>query len=146
MDMNHVNEQKICTSIVNDMPRESVRKLLELAEKAPINIISTPRAGLNMMHVLDAFDSEFLLGEVLVSSAEVTLDGKRGFGMVTGDEPERSLARACAEVLLQGENELLKNRVQQLLERERQRLNEQRRHEEQLIAGTKVSFDLMAGQ
>lgn len=144
--MNDSNGQKICTSIVNDMPRESVRELLELAEKAPIQIISTPKSGLNMMHVLDAFDSEFFLGEVLVSSAEVMLDGKRGFGMVTGDEPERSLARACAEVLLIGENELLKNRVQKFLAREQQKLNEVRRQEEQLIAGTKVQFDLMAGQ
>ncbi|WP_321392372.1 phosphonate C-P lyase system protein PhnG [uncultured Desulfuromusa sp.] len=139
--MNHRQEPKHCTSIVNDMPRESIRELLELAEKAPINIVSTPKAGLNMMHVLDAFDSEFLLGEVLVSSAEVTLDGNRGFGMVTGDEPERSLARACAEVLLVGNDELLKNRVKNLLERERQELRELRRHEEQLIAGTKVSFN-----
>jgi len=144
--MNHANEVKICTSIVNDMPRESIRELLELAEKAPIHIISTPKAGLSMMHVLDAFDSEFLLGEVLISSAEVTLDGKRGFGMVTGDEPERSLARACAEVLLQGADELLKNRVQKLLEREQQNLVDHRRYEEKLIAGTKVTFDLMAGQ
>ena len=144
--MKPINKQKICTSIVNDMPRESIRELLELAEQAPIKIISTPKAGLSMMHVLDAFDSEFLLGEVLTSRAEVTLDGKRGFGMVTGDEPERSLARACAKVLLAGENDLLKNRVQKLLDRERQTLNKQRRHEEQLLAETKVSFDLMAGQ
>ncbi|SEA28188.1 alpha-D-ribose 1-methylphosphonate 5-triphosphate synthase subunit PhnG [Desulfuromusa kysingii] len=144
--MDHLNETQICTSIVNDMPRESIRELLELAETAPINIISTPKAGLSMMHVLDAFDSEFLLGEVLVSSAEVTLDGKRGFGMVTGDEPERSLARACAEVLLAGDNELLKSRVQKLLASEQQNLHEQRRSEEKLIAGTKVSFELMAGQ
>ena len=144
--MKNVDEQKICTSIVNDMPRESVRELLELAEKAPIQIISTPKSGLSMMHVLDAFDSEFLLGEVLVSSAEVMLGGQRGFGMVTGDEPERSLARACAEVLLVGENELLKNRVQKLLLREQQKLNDMRHHEERLIAGTKVQFDLMAGQ
>lgn len=144
--MKNVDEQKTCTSIVNDMPRESVRELLELAEKAPIQIISTPKSGLSMMHVLDAFDSEFLLGEVLVSSAEVMLGGQRGFGMVTGDEPERSLARACAEVLLVGENELLKNRVQKLLLREQQKLNDMRHHEERLIAGTKVQFDLMAGQ
>lgn len=144
--MNDSSEDKICTSIVNDMPRERVRELLELAEEAPIQIISTPKSGLSMMHVLDAFDSEFLLGEVLVSSAEVLLDGRRGFGMVSGDEPERSLARACAEVLLGGKNELLGNRVRKLLIREQQNLKEARGREEQLIAATKVQFDLMAGQ
>ncbi|MBN2792953.1 MAG: phosphonate C-P lyase system protein PhnG [Desulfuromonadales bacterium] len=144
--MNDHPQHNHSTAIVNDMPREAVRELLELAETAPIEIISTPKSGLNMMHVLDAFDSEFLLGEVLVSSAEVLLDGRRGFGMVTGDEPERSLARACAEVLLTGDDELLKTRVQKLLTREQRSLNEHRHQERQLIAGTKVKFDLMAGQ
>ena len=134
-----------CTSIINDISREAVRELLELAETAPIEIVSTPRSGLTMMHVLDAFDSEFLLGEVLVYSAEVVLNGRRGFGMVTGDEPERSLARACAEVLLQGKDELLKVRTQKLLLREQAKLLKQRKHEERLIANTKVNFDLMTG-
>lgn len=144
--MDKISLHNLNTAIVNDMPREAVRELLELAEKTPIEIISTPKSGLNMMHVLDAFDSEFLLGEVLVSSAEVILDGQRGFGMVMGDEPERSLARACAEVLLIGQDELLRTRVQKLLLREQQSLNEHRRQEKQLTAKTKVKFDLMAGQ
>lgn len=138
-------EQSPCTSIINDIPREAVRELLELAEGAPIEIVSSPRSGLTMMHVLDAFDSEFLLGEVLISSAEVILNGQRGFGLVTGDEPERSLARACAEVLLQGEDELLSSRVKKLLLREQAELDEQRKREERLIANTKVKFDLMTG-
>lgn len=138
-------EQSPCTSIINDIPREAVRELLELAEGAPIEIVSSPRSGLTMMHVLDAFDSEFLLGEVLISSAEVILNGQRGFGLVTGDEPERSLARACAEVLLQGEDELLSSRVKKLLLREQTELDEQRKREERLIANTKVKFDLMTG-
>lgn len=143
--MKKTPEHTLCTSIVNNISREAVRELLELAETAPIEIVSTPRSGLTMMHVLDAFDSEFLLGEVLVSSAEVVLHDQRGFGMVTGDEPERSLARACAEVLLQGEDELLKVRVQKLLLREQAELVELRKREERLIANTKVNFDLMTG-
>lgn len=143
--MKEILEQRPCTSIINDIPREAVRELLELAERAPIEIVSSPRSGLTMMHVLDAFDSEFLLGEVLISSAEVILNGQRGFGLVTGDEPERSLARACAEVLLQGEDELLSSRVEKLLLREQIELDEQRKREERLIANTKVKFDLMTG-
>lgn len=143
--MKDILEQSPCTSIINDIPREAVRELLELAEGAPIEIVSSPRSGLTMMHVLDAFDSEFLLGEVLISSAEVILNGQRGFGLVTGDEPERSLARACAEVLLQGEDELLSSRVKKLLLREQAERDEQRKREERLIANTKVKFDLMTG-
>lgn len=133
------------TAIVNDMPREAVRELLELAENAPIQIISTPKAGLTMMHVLDAFDSEFLLGEVLVSKAEVMLHGERGFAMVTGDQPERSLARASADVLLKVGDDLLRTRIHKLLLREQENLDQRRANEQRLIAGTKVNFDLMPG-
>lgn len=143
--MQEISEHKLCTSIVNDISREAVRELLELAETAPIEIVSTPRSGLTMMHVLDAFDSEFLLGEILVSSAEVLLNGQRSYGMVIGDEPERSLARACAEVLLQGEDEVLAARVEKLLLREEAERDERRKCEERLIANTKVRFDLMTG-
>ncbi len=143
--MNELSGHTICASVINDISREAVRELLELAETASIEIVSTPRSGLTMMHVLDAFDSEFLLGEVLVSNTEVVLNGQRGFGIVTGDEPERSLARACAEVLLRGEDETLKFHVQSLLLREQAKRDERRKHEEQLIANTKVNFDLMTG-
>lgn len=144
--MTNEPEHEICTSIINEMPRERVRELLELAERAPIRIINAPKSGLSVMHVLDAFDCEFLLGEILVSRAEVELEGHRGFGMVTGDEPERSLARACAEVLLETGNLKLRSEVRNLLLREQSDLQQQRCEEERLIAATKVSFDLMPGQ
>lgn len=134
------------TAVVNDISAEAVQELLALAKTAPIEIVSQPASGLTMMHMLDAFDSEFLLGEVLVTSAQVDLDGERGFGMVVGDDAPRALARACAEVLINGRDEILKARVAKLFAKEQQRINEQRRHEEQLIASTKVNFELMTGE
>ena len=133
------------TAVVNDMTDDQVRQLLDLAAGAPIEIISTPRSGLTMMHALDAFDSEFLLGEVLVSRAEVELDGRRGFGMTTCDAPERALARACAEVLLQGDDQLLASRVAKLLVQAQQTLQEKHKEEARLVAATRVNFELMAG-
>lgn len=133
------------TAVVNDMSLDAVQELLSLAQRAPIEIANPPKSGLSMMHVLDAFDSEFLLGEVLVTRTEVQLDGRHGFGMVPGDAPERALARACAEVLLQGPDQLLRAQMQKLLEREQQELDIRRQREAQLIAATKVIFELMAG-
>lgn len=133
------------TAVIGEMSPAAVEELLELATSAPIKILSPPKSGLSMMHVLDAYDSEFLLGEVLVTRAEVELDGLRGFGMVTGDSLDRALARACAEVLLQGKDQLLKTRAQRLLEREQKNLEAKRQQDKQLIASTKVNFDLLAG-
>jgi alpha-D-ribose 1-methylphosphonate 5-triphosphate synthase subunit PhnG len=139
-------QKEPATTVVNDMSAETVQELLDLAKGAPIEIVSQPAAGLTMMHMLDAFDSEFLLGEVLVTSAQVELDGERGVGMVVGDDAPRALARACAEVLIRGKDEILRARVIKLIEKEQQRVEEKRRSEERLIASTKVNFELMAGE
>jgi alpha-D-ribose 1-methylphosphonate 5-triphosphate synthase subunit PhnG len=56
-----------------------------------------PRIGMVMVTACDCFDTPFHLGEVLVSEAEVALDGHRGFGMVIGDVPEQALLAAAVE-------------------------------------------------
>lgn len=129
----------------NEMSAETINDLLELTATAPIEIVRPPESGLSMLHALDAFDCEFLLGEVLVTRTEVLLDGQQSFAMVIGDEPERALARACVAALQQGQDELLKNRLQKLLDREQQRQTAERGREEQLIAATRVNFELLAG-
>lgn len=133
------------TFVIGQMAATAVQELLELMETAPIRILAPPKSGLSMMHVLDAYDSEFLLGEVLVTRTEVELDGRRSFGMVVGDAPHHALARACADLVLEGKDQLLKTRVQNLLEREQALLVAKHREEQRLIASTKVHFDLLAG-
>jgi hypothetical protein len=110
------------TAIINDMPREALRELLELLEKTPIEIHSTQKSQLSLPQVLDAFDNEFLLGDILTPHAEVSLDGKRAFGPDTGDEPERSLAWACIKLLLGSSDYTLKHKIINLLAREQHQL------------------------
>jgi alpha-D-ribose 1-methylphosphonate 5-triphosphate synthase subunit PhnG len=135
----------ISTLVVGEMPAEAVEKLLSLAQNELIEIVRPPQTGMTLMTVLDAFDAPFHLGEVLTTEAEVALGDRRGYGMVLGDAPERALARACADVLLQGKSDLLRTRVRQLLAVEEERLQARRREEEALVARTRVSFDLMPG-
>ncbi len=110
------------TAVINDMPREALRELLELLEKTPIEIHNTQKSQLSLPQVLDAFDNEFLLGDILTPHAEVSLDGKRAFGPDTGDEPERSLAWACIKLLLGSNEHTLKHKIISLLAREQHRL------------------------
>ena len=117
--MNELKTRLDNTAIVNDMPRESVRELLELLEKVPIEIISSAKSGLNITCVLDAFDNEFLLGEILYSGAEILFNSDYDFIKTTDSEPERSLAITCTNIVLMGKDDILKARVQKLLERER---------------------------
>ncbi len=62
---------------------------------AEFHVQQTPRAGLVMVTVLDPFGTPFHLGEVLVSEAEVGLDGCTGTGVVCGDQPEQALLLAA---------------------------------------------------
>ena len=62
---------------------------------AEFRVQQTPRAGLVMVTVLDPFGTPFHLGEVLVSEAEVDLDGCTGYGVVCGDQPEQALLLAA---------------------------------------------------
>ncbi len=121
------------TAIISEMPREAIRELLELLEKTPIEIHSTEKMQISLPQVLDAFDNEFLLGELLSTHAEVSLDGKRAFGPHTGDEPERSLAWACIKLLLESSDFVLKHKIIKLLAREQHQL-------ESVIAGSQSFY------
>ncbi len=109
------------TAIINEMPREAVRELLEILEKTPIEIHSTDKDEVRLPQVLDAFDNEFLLSDMLKYDAEVSLNGKRAFGPHTGDEPERSLAWACMKLILESSDYALKHKIINLLAREQHR-------------------------
>lgn len=57
-----------------------------------------PQAALVMARVRETVDGEvFNLGEVLVTTCEVNLDGEPGWGMVMGHDPERALCAAVVD-------------------------------------------------
>ncbi len=132
-------------ALVAAMESGAVDRLLELAATEEIEVIRAPRSGLVMMTCRDAFDCAFHLGEVLVTEAEVSCRGLRGYGMVPGDDPRRALARAAAEVILAGDNRLLQERLARLADEQRRKRDEQDRRQADLTARTRVNFDLMPG-
>ncbi|AMV73713.1 hypothetical protein JCM30471_21320 [Desulfuromonas carbonis] len=140
-----LNLDDIPTLVGQMEPAAIDRLLLELAATEEIEIIRTPRSGLVMMTCRDAFDCDFHLGEVLVSEAEVCCRGVHGYGMVPGDDPRRALARAVAEVIIAGDNQLLRQRLNRLAAEQRHLLEQQQRDAAELVARTKVRFDLMPG-
>jgi phosphonate C-P lyase system protein PhnG len=77
-------------------PEELAAMLDRVWPMGGFRVLQAPRAGLVMVTVRDPFGTPFHLGEVLVSEAEVDLDGCTGYGMVCGDEPEQALLLAAA--------------------------------------------------
>jgi alpha-D-ribose 1-methylphosphonate 5-triphosphate synthase subunit PhnG len=82
------------------MEGPAVYALLEAISARGAEIIKEPETGLIMMNVRDCFNTEFHLGEVLVTTAEVRIGGHRGWGMIMGDDGERALLLAGLDVIL----------------------------------------------
>ncbi|MDR3581256.1 MAG: phosphonate C-P lyase system protein PhnG [Oryzomonas sp.] len=134
------------TAAVIGMNDREINELIELLATEEMTITRPPRSGLIMMTVKDSFDTDFHLGEVLVTEATVSVGGNEGFGMVTGEEPRKALARAAADALLRaGRPERLCEAVQAFLSDAQNRQTAQVAAEAALTATTRVSFDLMPG-
>ncbi len=128
----------------DSMDDETVDQVLGLLADEEVEVTGVPRSGLVMLTAKDSFDTDFHLGEVLVTDARVTCFGVEGFGMVVGEHPRKALARAAADAVIRCEGaSAVKDKLMGLIisaqaERRKQLLEHQTR-----IAATQVNFDLM---
>lgn len=121
----------------------TVRKMLNLLAALEIEVIKKPTTGLVMMNVNDCFNTDFHLGEILVTTAEVRCGSRNGYGVIMGDESERALLLGCLDALLDTSNapvilDIEKELDRWLLAAEKLRQNESRR-----AAATRVNFESM---
>ncbi|MCL4475000.1 MAG: phosphonate C-P lyase system protein PhnG [Nitrospirae bacterium] len=138
------NEGIDINSIIQATDESAVKSLLGMLSEQNISIIKPPQTGLLMMTVQDSFDTDFYLGEILVTEAEVECRGKTGYAMVMGDEPERALLAASVDAVMQGDNEDLKKRIRGFVSEQMEKINSIREKESALVAKTKVSFESMS--
>lgn len=134
------------TVLIDTMDDKSVEQVLALFADMELIISSPPKSGLVMLTVKDSFETDFHLGEVLVTRASVVFRGWEGFGMVSGEAPRRALARAAADAVLRcPEATGIQDNLRACLQKEE--LMQKNRHTESaaLIAATRVNFDLMPG-
>ncbi len=134
------------TVLIDTMDDETVEQVLALLAGMELIVSSPPKTGLVMLTVKDSFETDFHLGEVLVTRAGVVFRGCEGFGMVSGEAPRRALARAAADAVLScPEATGIQDNLRACLQKEE--LMQKNRHTESaaLIAATRVNFDLMPG-
>jgi len=129
---------------VSAMDGPTVRALLEAISAQGAEIIKEPETGLVMMNTRDCFNTEFHLGEVLVTQAEVRISGQRGWGMIMGDDGERALLLAGLDVILRLSVDSFASEVRTelgkwLLQAEAALVGERQR-----AATTRVNFQTMA--
>ncbi len=130
-------------SVITKMDEKSIEKLIALIPQEKINIIKKPETGLLMMAAKDSFDTDFYLGEILVTEAEVEYKRLKGYAMVMGNEPERALLAASVDAILQADNEDLKQKVIDFITIQARKIAESDEMEKRLIAKTKVNFETM---
>jgi alpha-D-ribose 1-methylphosphonate 5-triphosphate synthase subunit PhnG len=102
-----------------------------------------PESALVMMTVRDPFDTDFYLGEVLVTSARVACGQSVGHGALMGDAPQAALLLASVAAL---QNRGLAERltpVQALVERLAPRRAQRRQTAGRMAAATAVQFESM---
>jgi len=129
--------------LITKMDDRSVEKLIGLVPANEIDIVKMPEAGLLMMAVKDSFETDFYLGEILVTEAEVRYSNKKGYSMVMGDEPERAIAAAVADAVMRSDNDILKTKMNKLFLSWEKGLNRNDKRQEKLTAKTKVNFETM---
>lgn len=87
--------------VLVESPLAEIQALVERLERQhPIEMVRAPRICLTMLRAEDSLDQqEFLLGEALTTSCEVSVRGVAGHGMCLGDEPVRSYCIAVLDAL-----------------------------------------------
>ena len=134
------------TALIDTMDEQQVEMLLKLFASVELTITRPPRSGLMMLTMKDSFETDFHLGEVLVTEARVLFCGCEGFGMVMGESPRRALARAAADAVLRcPEPAGIRDQLIASLEQEEQMQKNRLAETAALVAATKVNFDLMPG-
>lgn len=105
-------------------------------------MVSEPRPSLVMTRVRETVDGEvFNLGEVLVTSCEVILDGEPGWGMVMDHDSERALCAAVIDAASRREDAgELRKEIMDLLSEAR----DARRARWMSVRPTRVEFEEMA--
>lgn len=122
---------------------EAAAALDRLGAALPLAIARDPQPALVMITAADSFETPFYLGELLVTTAEATLEGFRGLGITAGEAPERALLLAAVEAAeAAGREADLAPLAGLVAELERRRRTREAR-EAQITAATAVRFESM---
>jgi phosphonate C-P lyase system protein PhnG len=129
--------------IVMKMDIPAVTNLLELLPAKDLIIIKQPATALVMICTSDCFNTDFCLGEALVTEAVVEYNDKHGYAMVLGDDHTRALAIASLDAFFQGSDKEHQAQIEHFLASASKKTTEKDEKEKKLVASTRVNFENM---
>ncbi len=129
--------------IVAEAPLDILREAGTLISALPdCRSLSGPALGMYaMIHRERVCDQPFILGELLVTSAEAEVNGEIGYSCVLGDEPERARFGAIIDAALRTDHER-SDALARVLERAGAIVKERHNQEKILAEATRVEFDV----
>jgi phosphonate C-P lyase system protein PhnG len=131
-------------TLLPDMTIDEIDDLIAVLPMDSIQVITPPVTGLIMATVRDCFDTDFYLGEVLVTRAEVSLGDLRAQATLMGNLPKHTLVAAALEALERGGEADVIKRAAKACQSAAKRIEQDRRIEANLTAATCVQFESMA--
>ncbi|SRR6266496_78021 len=138
--MNHFH---IIANCSEEQTSELAALVLQHYSTSQVRLLSGPRQGLVMLRVRETVaNSQFNVGEILVTEVKLELDGEFGFGMILGDSPRRALAMALVDAALRKGGTIAAQLTYRLNELDQQ-LTHNNLRLQALVATTKVDFERM---
>jgi phosphonate C-P lyase system protein PhnG len=122
-------------------------ELQALANTLPleeVEVTATPQTGLIMGMAQDCFETDFYLGEILVTRTEVAYQGQRAQVTLIGDCPQAAILAAALEILAQAQREDSLSAALKAAEPAARRIADDQAREDTLVAATRVNFQTMA--
>lgn len=136
------------TEVLTEAPLDALQHWQnQIEQQGVVYYLKDPELGLVMMRGRESVERQvFNIGEVLVSECSISLDGDLGYGIVTGNQPQRVKAIAIIDVVLHSKAEKwedLKQNMFEWIEQESSKQRQQMKKEHQLVERTKVNFEAM---
>ncbi|MCX7821451.1 MAG: phosphonate C-P lyase system protein PhnG [Brevinematales bacterium] len=127
---------------INFFPEDEIKKMKEKLENMEFKEKKS-RTGMVMGKTIDCFDTEFYIGEVLVTECYVTYNEEEGYGIIIGDSKDRAYILACLDCLENTNNEDIFKMIDDWFNTNMHYYTEHIQNEKKIFESTKVNFGLM---
>lgn len=119
----------------------------DIEQACVVEVLDAPREELVMVKVRESGrNSLFYLGEALMCSCRVRVDGEMGFGYVLGSKRNAAYNLALVDAAYRSERPFERRRKwDQRIAKEAARLRERQLKDQELVDRTRVDFSTMEG-
>lgn len=112
---------------------------------ASITVVKPATTGSVVLHIREpVVEERFILGDAIVTTAEVLVGNTLGWSMIPGTEPRAAIASAIADALLESTEDahrMCQEQVFELISRTKSSLEAQREIERTQLESTIISFE-----